>query len=98
MSYFTNDDFNVQSNIFNLTSEQFEFLAEMIAMKVVSILKDEKQDKRSEEELLTINDVVKKYNVSRSTLQRWEKSEYLLPVRLGKKVMYRTEDIKSAIA
>ena len=98
MSYFTNDDFNVQSNIFNLTSDQFEFLAEMIAMKVVSILKDEKQDKKSEEELLTINEVVKKYNVSRSTLQRWEKLEYLLPVRLGKKVLYRTEDIKSAIA
>lgn len=98
MSYFTNDDFNVQSNIFNLTSDQFEFLAEKIAMKVVSILKDEKQDKRSEEELLTINEVVEKYNVSRSTLQRWEKLEYLLPVRLGKKVLYRTEDIKSAIA
>ena len=98
MSYFTNDDFNVQSNIFNLTPDQFEFLAEKIAMKVVSILKDEKQDKRSEEELLTINEVVKKYNVSRSTLQRWKKLEYLLPVRLGKKVMYRTEDIKSAIA
>lgn len=98
MSYFTNDDFNVQSNIFNLTPDQFEFLAEMIAKKVVSILKYEKQDKRSEEELLTINDVVKKYNVSRSTLQRWEKLKYLLPVRLGKKVMYRTEDIKRAIA
>ena len=98
MSYFTNDDFNVQSNIFNLTPDQFEFLAEKIAMKVVSILKDEKQDKRSEEELLTINEVAKKYNVSRSTLQRWEKLEYLLPVRLGKKVLYRTEDIKSAIA
>jgi uncharacterized protein YfkK (UPF0435 family) len=98
MSYFTNDDFNEQSNIFNLTPDQFEFLAEKIAMKVVSILKDEKQDKRSEEELLTINDVVKKYNVSRSTLQRWEKLKSLLPVRLGKKVMYRTEDIKRAIA
>jgi predicted DNA-binding transcriptional regulator AlpA len=98
MSYFTNDDFNEQSNIFNLTPDQFEFLAEMIAMKIVSILKDEKQAKRSEEELLTINDVVKKYNVSRSTLQRWEKLKYLLPVRLGKKVMYRTEDIKRAIA
>ena len=98
MSYFTNDDFNVQSNIFNLTPDQFEFLAEKIAMKVVSFLKDEKQDKRSEEELLTINEVVEKYNVSRSTLQRWEKLEYLLPVRLGKKVLYRTEDIKSAIA
>jgi len=98
MSYFTNDDFNVQSNIFNLTSDQFEFLAEKIAMKVVSILKDERQDKRREEELLTINEVVEKYNVSRSTLQRWEKLEYLLPVRLGKKVLYRTEDIKSAIA
>ena len=98
MSYFTNDDFNVQSNIFNLTSDQFEFLAEKITMKVVSILKDERQDKRREEELLTINEVVEKYNVSRSTLQRWEKLEYLLPVRLGKKVLYRTEDIKSAIA
>ena len=98
MSYFTNDDFNVQSNIFNLTSDQFEFLAEKITMKVVSILKDERQDKRREEELLTINEVVEKYNVSRSTLQRWEKLEYLLPVRLGKKVFYWTEDIKSAIA
>lgn len=44
MSFFTKDDFNEESKIFNLTQDDFEFLAEKIASKVARILKNEQQD------------------------------------------------------
>lgn len=95
MSFFTKDDFNEESKIFNLTQNEFEFLAEKIASKVARILKNEQQDQGSE--LLTIKEVKDHFGISRSTLQRWEKIEYLLPVRFGKKVLFRVRDISKAI-
>lgn len=35
--------------------------------------------------------------VDRSTLWRWEKTEYLVPVRFGGKVRYRMSDINNII-
>jgi len=35
--------------------------------------------------------------VDRSSLWRWEKSKYLLPVRIGGKVRYRLKDIENLI-
>ena len=36
-------------------------------------------------------------HVDLSTLYRWEKSGYLMPVRIGRRVMYRVADIQEAI-
>ena len=46
------------------------------------------------EELLSKNEVCKKLKVSSATLWRWDKANYLKPVKLGGKVMYRKEDLK----
>lgn len=36
--------------------------------------------------------------VSRTTLYNWEKSGYLIPVRIGRKVLYRAADIEEISA
>ena len=53
------------------------------------------QVKESEsEELLSKNKVCQILGVSGATLWRWDKANYLKPVKLGGKVMYRKEDLK----
>ena len=36
-------------------------------------------------------------NIDPSTLARWEKSGYLIPVRIGGRKMYRVEDIEAIL-
>lgn len=53
------------------------------------------QVKESESEvLLSRNEVCQKLGVSSATLWRWDKANYLKPVRIGSKTMYRKEDLK----
>ena len=51
------------------------------------------EEKEDEDELLTKQEVKEKFNVSDTTLWLWAKKNYLVPVKIGRKVMYRTSDI-----
>ena len=55
---------------------------------------DENED---DNELLTKQEVKEKFNVSDTTLWLWAKKNYLVPVKIGRKVMYRTSDIKQLV-
>ena len=55
---------------------------------------DENED---DDELLTKQEVKEKFNVSDTTLWLWAKKNYLVPVKIGRKVMYRTSDIKQLV-
>lgn len=58
-------------------------------------------DKRTAEKIaahrerptLTREDAAKALNVTLSTLWRWNRSGYLVPVKVGTKVLYRASDI-----
>ena len=52
---------------------------------------DEQGVKR--EPRLTIKQVSQRLNVDPSTLWRWERDGYLIPTRLGRKVLYNESDI-----
>ena len=43
--------------------------------------------------LLTKQEVIDKIGVSSTTLWTWEKKQYLVPVKMGRKVFYRLGDI-----
>lgn len=47
--------------------------------------------------LLTVAQASSMLGVSRTTLWRWEKVKYLVPQRLGNKVMYKESDIKKLL-
>lgn len=51
----------------------------------------------NEEKYLSPDEVCKLLNVSKPTLWRWEKIEYLIPIRVGKKVRYKLSEVKNTI-
>lgn len=51
------------------------------------------QAPKQEETYLTIEEVTQKIGCDRSTLWRWDKENYLTPVRIGAKVRYKQSDI-----
>lgn len=54
------------------------------------------RDKR-EEKYLSSDDVCEMLNVSKPTLWRWEKMDYLIPIRVGGKVRYKLSDVKQIL-
>ncbi len=67
-----------------------------IAKQTRQELEDELRMNR-EEDLIPRNTTIERLNVDPSTLWRWEKQKYLLPVRIGGKVYYRKSDIDNLI-
>lgn len=45
------------------------------------------------DKLVPLKEVAETLNVSRCTLNRWNKDGYLVPIKIGRKVFYRQNDI-----
>lgn len=50
-----------------------------------------------EDVLLSKQDVKDKFSVSDTTLWLWGKKNYLVPIKIGRRVMYRASDIKRLV-
>ncbi len=50
---------------------------------------------KKNDELISMDEVLEQLKVSKSTLWRWEKEQYLTPVKLGRKKYYRPSDIQN---
>lgn len=46
------------------------------------------------EDLLAKKDVIEGLGVSHTTLWKWEKSGYLVPIKVGKRVYYKRDDLE----
>jgi len=56
------------------------------------------EDTPSDEDvLLSKQDVKDKFSVSDTTLWLWGKKNYLVPIKIGRRVMYRSSDIKRLV-
>ena len=55
--------------------------------------KIEEYETTKKERLLSKKQVADRIGVDKSTLWRWEKENYLVPIRFGKKVRYKESDI-----
>lgn len=49
----------------------------------------------NDDSLISKKEAMEGFSVSHTTLWKWEKSGYLTPVRVGKRVYYRREDVKN---
>ena len=55
----------------------------------------EAKEEQNSERLLSVSEVARMAGVCRSTLNRWRKNEYLVPVKRGtKKNYYKLSDLK----
>lgn len=46
------------------------------------------------DDLITKKDLMEGLNISHTTLWKWEKSGYLVPVKIGKRIYYRRDDVE----
>ena len=49
--------------------------------------------KNSTPEFYSVKEVINVYGVTRQTLANWRKKGILVPYKIGRKVLYRTEDV-----
>lgn len=77
-------------------SDLREIVSEIVAGERERIAKEVELQKQKP--TLSIADATSILGVSNKTLYLWEKSGYLTPVRIGRKVMYRAADIDEIMA
>lgn len=69
-----------------------------IAKQVLSEIQEQgKFNKSIDEEFLTANQTADFLKVDKSSLWRFEKSGYLVPVRVGSKRLYRISDLEAIL-
>lgn len=68
------------------------------AMYLIEQAQVNEREKAQEEQFLTPDEVSAKIGVSTNTLWRWEKSGYLVPVRIGRKPLYKLSGINALLA
>lgn len=56
---------------------------------------EESVSKSNNDNLVPLKEVAETLNVSRCTLNRWNKDGYLIPIKIGRKVFYRQNDINA---
>ncbi|KQT20686.1 hypothetical protein ASG22_17075 [Chryseobacterium sp. Leaf405] len=50
-----------------------------------------------EDKFLTRNEVSQKLKVSLVTLNNWQKNEILIPFKIGKRILYKLDDVEKAM-
>lgn len=73
---------------YQLNKEDLETVLGSLVEKIISRYEAAKREPR-----LTIKQVSQRLQVDPSTLWRWERDGYLIPTRLGRKVLYNESDI-----
>lgn len=54
---------------------------------------EEKRKTAEGDKLITKQEAAKRLDVTVSTLWRWEKEKYLIPIKVGRRVRYRLKDV-----
>ena len=68
-----------------------------IAKQVIAEMEGQKKLIRTIAEFLTAKETAEFLKVDISSLYRFEKSGYLMPIRVGKKRLYRIEDLENIL-
>lgn len=84
----------------NSSSQQFflvsaQDLKNAIDASIQQVIQELNEDvsKSNNDNLVPLKEVAETLNVSRCTLNRWNKDGYLVPIKIGRKVFYRQNDI-----
>jgi predicted DNA-binding transcriptional regulator AlpA len=59
----------------------------------LELLEEANQVKKEPEQFLTADETSKKLNVTSTTLWRWNKENYLKPIKIGRKPYYKLSDV-----
>jgi len=76
-------------NPFDAIVTELESLKSQISLfKPAPLQKEETTNK-----LLTCQEVLKLFHISRPTLRRWEHDKKLIPIRVGRRMLFKQSDI-----
>lgn len=87
--------FGLQENVilqYVVTDQMLESILTDIIEEYLT--KREEENKKS---LLSSTEVSKTLGVNKSTLWRWEKERYLIPIRIGNKIRYKKTDVDAIL-
>lgn len=73
------------------------YILPYVENKVKDQLENVPYKKKDEPELIPRKTAISRFSISEATLWRWEQSGKLIPVRAGRKVLYRVSDILNII-
>ena len=88
---FLNNGTNVSITVTPIDLKEF-------AMYLIEQAQVNEREKAQEEQFLTPDEVSAKIGVSTNTLWRWEKSGYLVPVKVGRKSRYKLSEVNALLA
>ncbi|MBO4664479.1 MAG: helix-turn-helix domain-containing protein [Bacteroidaceae bacterium] len=66
--------------------------------KKLSEIKEFIMKSKDEEKYLTVNEVVEKYHISKTTLWRMAKGNYIIPLKMGSRNLYCETELKKIIS
>ena len=72
-------------------------LADIVKRVLTEIQDQETFAKTTDDNLVTAKRATRILAVTNNTLYRWEKNNYLLPVRIGSKRMYKFSDLEAIL-
>lgn len=78
--------------LFIVSAQDLIDIIDTSVKKTIQELK-ESVSKSNNDNLVPLKEVAETLNVSRCTLNRWNKDGYLIPIKIGRKVFYRQNDI-----
>ena len=81
----------------SLTGTGLIELIKAIRLVLLEEAEIEKANSSNQDELITKKEVMENLNVSPTTLWIWEKRKYLVPVKIGRRIFYKHQDIKKIV-
>ena len=79
--------------ILTLTETGVNALIKAIRLALLEEMRVKESDSSDQESLITKKEVMEKLNISSTTLWIWEKRRYLVPVKIGRRIFYKRQDI-----
>lgn len=73
----------------------------MIVSKIRDIIREEidlEYKKKLSEEYLTRDEMVEMFKITKSVLDKWNRTNFLVPVKVGGKTLYRKSDVVKVVS
>jgi len=86
-----------QVNLINMQVSDLTEIIEDSLKRFFEIQKEKSQISKEDEKLLTTNDVIQLFNVSRVTIHNWKKSGLLPFFKMGNRVYFNEHEVRRII-
>ena len=87
------ENLNNGNTLYMISKEDLQTICEMVCCRMIEDRLKADKDEPEEEQYLTREEVCKMLSVTKTTLYRWDKANYLVPKKVGRRVLYLKSDV-----